>query len=207
MAVSNIVLRGGVGPTSTIPLFVTHGLFAGSAPASTSIQQKYVNGGHDNAQYSYLLIGNGAVLDWGFMPYGNAPTPPTPPATIIGGHYVKEYRKKLKATEDAILAERQEKLLKAKELRQQIEDVIRPKEPKKEAILLKLDAVEKITSTPPSNQLPQLKAQLYEIERSIFALNQQMEIARLEAKKAQDEEDIADILYILSNPFQNYTIN
>lgn len=41
MAVSNIVLRSGVGPTATIPLFVTHGLSVGAAPSPN-------NDTHDN---------------------------------------------------------------------------------------------------------------------------------------------------------------
>lgn len=37
MAIGNIVCRSGVGPTSTIALFITHGLGVGAAPVSTKV--------------------------------------------------------------------------------------------------------------------------------------------------------------------------
>lgn len=37
MAIGNIVCRGGVGPTATIALFVTHGLGVGSAPPPVTV--------------------------------------------------------------------------------------------------------------------------------------------------------------------------
>lgn len=113
--------------------------------------------------------------------------------TQTGGHYVptrkeiERWKKHLKAQEDALRRLEHEKINKTIELRKQIDEA--------RGIVDKQDIAETpISEVPEVHEVVQLKTDLFDIEQRINELQKNIEMAKWEARKFRDEEDILTIL-------------
>lgn len=201
MAIANIVCRSGVGPSSAIKFFVTHGLGVGAAaPVSVNFSSTFPNitsaitlAVVDSINFSSTFPNISL-----FMTFQNGVSDTH---DGLPRYFGKDYLRKIKEFEAKLAVRETEKLAEKQLLRQQLEELFHPSNEEKTEDFSK----EQILSEEPILEEKQiietdLLAQLRTIEYELKMIHEEA----LRARSFREEEDIKTIMMALEAPFSAF---